>query len=340
MPLIVDALDTRFWLLPEDDPESVTLTREQRKALWRRYEELEDELKRTKEEFERYKKRHPETVGVKFGKPYALRTPIEPREGGGPPGARPGHPARLRPRPSHIDHHVALHLTECPSCHGHDLSEIQSTRTRVVEDLPTACTEVTEYTLERRYCRACHRLVESEAPGVLPHAQLGLRLMHAVVQLKVQHRVTVEQIPPLLASLYGVEISEGEVHAILEQMARAYGPTYERLREEMREAPAKYLDETPWYVSGRSAYLWVGATPTEVVYHIGPTRSHGEALELLGPHPNGVLVHDRFSAYETVGSKTGMKHQSCWFHLIGDAKELVDFLGAEGSEIHGVLLAV
>ncbi|MGI0068290.1 MAG: IS66 family transposase, partial [Thermoplasmata archaeon] len=333
----------RLWLLPEGDPDSITLTREQRKALWRRFEELEkveEELKRTKEEFERYKKRHPETVGVKLGKPYALRTPTEPREVGGPPGARPGHPARLRPRPTHIDRHVALPLTECPSCHGRDLSGVQSTRTRVVEDLPAARTEVTEYTLERRYCRACHRLLESEVLGVLPHAQLGLRLMHAVVQLKIQHRVTVEQIPPLLASLYRIELSEGEVHGILEQMARAYGPTYERFREAMREAPAKYLDETPWYVDGGSGYLWVGATPTEAVYHIGPTRSHREALELLGPTPKGVLVHDRFSAYETVGSKTGLNHQACWFHLIGDAKELVEFLGAEGTEIHGVLQTV
>ncbi len=331
------------WLIPSEDPDSVTRSREQRRELLRRLErldEVEEELRRTKEEFARYKKRHPETVGVKLGRPYALRTAVEPRKVGGAPGARVGHPARLRPRPDHIDRQVTLFLTQCPNCHGHELSRVQSSRTRVVEDLPAARTEVTEYTLERRYCRGCHRLVEPPVPGALPHAQLGLRLMHAVVQLKLQHRVTVEQIPPLLAGLYGIEVSEGEVHGILEQMARAYGPTYERFRAEMREAPAKYLDETPWWVSGQSAYLWVGAPPTEVVYHIGPTRSHVEALELLGPSPSGVLVHDRFSAYETVGSKTGLRHQACWFHLIGDAKELVDFLEAEGEQIHGVLQTV
>ncbi len=51
-------------------------------------------------------------------------------------------------------------------------------------------------------------------------------------------------------------------------------------------------------------------------------------------------MHDRFAAYETVGRKTGLRHQACWFHLIGDAKELTDFDGAEGVEIHGVLQAV
>ncbi len=127
---------------------------------------------------------------------------------------------------------------------------------------------------------------------------------------------------------------------MLEQMAAAYGPVYDRFREERREAPAKYMDETPRWVSGQMAYLWVGATPTEAVYHVRPTRAHTEALELLGPRPKGFLVHDRLSAYETVGTKTGLRHQACWFHLLGDSKELEEFLGGEGGQVHGVLKAV
>lgn len=60
---------------------------------------------------------------------------------------------------------------------------------------------------------------------------------------------------------------------MLEQMTAAYGPVSERFLEKMREAPAKYLDETPWWVSGQRARLWVGATPTGAVYHVGPTRA-------------------------------------------------------------------
>ena len=331
--------DWRLLLLPEDG-DSVVLSREKARELLERLERLEKEKAELEEQLVAYKKRHPEMVGVKFGKVYVLKTPTEARVSGGKPGARPGHLPRLRPRPDHIDRRVRLPLTNCPECGNRRLSRVQETRTRVVEDLPPPRTEVTEYTVERRYCRSCRKLVESPVPGVRPHAQLGLRLMHAIVQLKVRHRVTVEQIPPLLQSLYGVSVSEGEVHSVLEQMAAAYGPVYDRFREEMREAPAKYMDETPWWVSGQMAYLWVGATPTEAVYHVGSTRAHTEALELLGPRPKGFLVHDRFSAYETVGTKTGMRHQACWFHLLGDSKELEEFLGEEGGQVHGVLKAV
>ncbi len=331
--------DWRLLLLPEDG-DSVVLSREKARELLERLERLEKEKAELLQKFEAYRKRHPETVGVKFGKAYVLKTPTEPRPSGGKPGARPGHLPHLRPRPDHIDRRVHLLLTNCPECGNGRLSRVQETRARVVEDLPAPRTEVTEYTVERRYCRTCRKLVEPPVPGVLPHAQLGLRLMHAIVQLKVRHRVTVEQIPPLIQSLYGVSVSEGEVHSVLEQMAEAYGPVYERFREAMREAPAKYFDETPWWVSGQMAYLWVGATPTEAVYHVGPTRAHTEALELLGPTPKGILVHDRFSAYETVGTKTGLKHQACWFHLLGDSKELEEFLGEEGAQIHGVLKTI
>src|SRR5580658_9579160 len=77
-------------LAPEEDPESVVLSRAERKELLRRFEQVEEELRRTQEEFERYKKRHPETVGVKFGKAYALKTPTEPDPRGASPELGPG----------------------------------------------------------------------------------------------------------------------------------------------------------------------------------------------------------------------------------------------------------
>lgn len=100
------------------------------------------------------------------------------------------------------------------------------------------------------------------------------------------------------------------------------------------------MDEMPWSVNGRTTYLWVAAAPIEAIYHVGPTRAHSGAFELLDPTPKGYLVHDRFSAYETVGTKTGLHHQACWVHLLGDSKELAKFVGADREQIHGILKAV
>jgi hypothetical protein len=68
---------------------------------------------------------------------------------------------------------------------------------------------VTDYRIERRYCRDCARRVDAPLPEALPRARFGLRLMHLIAQLKIHHRLPTEQIPAILQSVYGVHVREG-----------------------------------------------------------------------------------------------------------------------------------
>ena len=61
-------------------------------------EKVKKELNQTNKEFEEYKMRHPETVGVKHGKPYIIRSTTKSQEHRRP-GARPGHKPSFRPVP-------------------------------------------------------------------------------------------------------------------------------------------------------------------------------------------------------------------------------------------------
>ena len=112
--------DWRLLLLPEEgDP--VVLSREKARELLERLERLEKVEKEKAELEERwvaYKKRYPETVGVKSGKPYALKTPTEPRPLGGKPGGSPRPPPSTSARPDAIDRRIHLPLTHCPGCGG------------------------------------------------------------------------------------------------------------------------------------------------------------------------------------------------------------------------------
>lgn len=127
--------------------------------------------------------------------------------------------------------------------------------------------------------------------------------MHAIVQMRVQHRRTVEQIPPLLDSPNEMKVGEAEVHSMLARMADASAPAYEGFFTVMRAAPSKQLDETRWSGDGDRRYLWVATTPREVIYRIAVGRGHVEALSPLGPTPKGVMVHDRQVAHETKAGK-------------------------------------
>ena len=292
---------------------------------------------RVEREFEEYKKRHPKTVGVKHGKPYAIKSSTKsskPKK----QGAKKGHKPSFRKTPNHIDETRSFPVETCPLCHGTDLSEVQEERTRIIEDIPICVPIVTCCSIERRYCRTCKKLVEEPVTLALPHARLGLRTMLMVVYLKIGLRLPVASVQTLLSDVFGLQISQGEVCLVLEQMAKVFGPYYQQLQGEMREAAARHMDETSWRINGVKNWLWVFVTKWMALYKIAASRSHEVPLEVLGTNPKGVDIHDRFSAYRALAKKTGNRpQQDCWSHILGDSKELAQFNGDEGKHIHQVL---
>jgi len=311
--------------------------RKENERLRKENERVKKELDRTKKEFEEYKMRHPETVGVKHGKPYVIRSPTK-SPGHRRPGARPRHAPSFRPVPKKIDSVRQVPVTSCPNCGGKNLSRVQEERVRIIEDIPPCQPVVTQYVIERRYCRDCKCLVEAPVTDALPNARLGLRAMLAVVWLKVGLRMTEEAIPKVLKSLFGLTISEGEVALIMRQVAEAFGPFYEELIQAIREAPARNIDETTWRIDGENAWLWTFVTKGEALFRIASSRKHEVPLGVLGPEPKGIDGHDRFSAYKTLAKKTGKRPQQlCWAHILADSKELIQFYGEDGEYIHQVL---
>lgn len=144
--------------------------------LEQRIKELETKLQRIKTDFEEYKKRHPPNVGMKNGKPYAFKSSNQsqtPKK----PGAKQGHKPYFRPMPNHIDYVRQVPVFVCPECSGTQLSvKIQETRKRTYEDIPVCTPVVIRLEIERRYCRACQKLVETQVTEVLPGARLSLRV--------------------------------------------------------------------------------------------------------------------------------------------------------------------
>ena len=312
--------------------------REEKRQVEEEKRKVEEEKKRVEKEFEEYKLRHPETVGVKNGQVYAIKTPAKGDAPASPkkrPGARPGHKPAFRKTPDHVDETVHLPLEACPGCGGANLSEPRNETARPIEDIVLGSTKVAAYEPERRYCRDCKKVFRSRVSAALPGARLGIRTMLLVVYLKVGLRMPVEAIPPLLRSLFGLTVSEGEVSAIIARMAGEFGPFYKKMTEEMRERPARNIDDTEWWVSGQVRYIYAYVTKWETVYHAASKRDHHAMLEVLGERPKGVDGHDRHSSFKTLARKTGNRpQQDCWAHIIQDAKELAQFHGDEGKHVH------
>ncbi len=144
----------------EKDP---LLTQKGRQELWKRIQdmareidrldrentELKEKLEWPSKQFDEYRKRHPEMVGVKNGKAYiaSIDSKSEGEGTGRKPGAQPGHPPHFRPVPAHIDDSVEVPVDICPECGCTELGK-PSFRTRVVEGIRRPEPYAVEYAIQ------------------------------------------------------------------------------------------------------------------------------------------------------------------------------------------------
>ena len=303
------------------------------KRLERLLDKLKKEKKNLEEEFKEYKARHPETVGVKHGKPYAIKSNTK-SSTHKRRGAVKGHKGTYRPTPEDFDFQVAVKVGRCPHCKGANLSaNVQEIRTRIVEDIPSIKPQITKYFIERRYCRDCKKMVESTLSQAFAKCRIGIRTMLTIVYFKNGLRVPINGIRKIMKDVFNFKLSEGEICLILKFVANTFAPYYYQMIEDLKAAPARYIDETSWRIDGNNSWLWAFITKYESVFHIAEKRDHQVPLGILGTEYNGVDIHDRFSAYDTLARKTKNVQQTCWAHIINDAKELAQYYGIEGQFI-------
>ena len=82
-----------------------------------------------------------------------------------------------------------------------------------------------------------------------------------------------------------------------------------------------YLDETRWRQGGKQAWLWVAVTSWVTVFVVRMARGGQVARELLGERFGGILVTDRYSAYNWYPVRW---RQLCWAHLLRDFAAMGD----------------
>ena len=255
-------------------------------------------------------------------------------------GQKDGHKGYTRRIPERIDVIKPLVLDTCPDCGGHNLSKVQEVRERYVTDIPAPQEPInTKYEIPRKYCKDCKKLVEAPVLDALPNARFGLRLMLFVLFLKIGMAMPIEKILELLKNQYKLTLSNGEVVHMLKQLAREFGPYHKELKQKIREAKVRYIDETGRRIAGKNHWIWVFITKEVALYAVRKSRGHKAPLAVLSRKCTGVNVSDRLSAYYVLLEKTKCVMQVCWSHLLRESKKLSkDF--EEGKRIHRRLKAI
>ena len=234
-------------------------------------------------------------------------------------GQKKGHEGYSRHIPERIDEIKPLDSEDCKYC-GEKLSGIQNVRARTVTDIEVRAIN-TQYIINGRYCKNCGKIVEPDVNDALPNARFSLRLMLWIMFMKIEIRMPSNKITEFL-QLFGLEISDGEIYNILNQLKEAYGDYYETLLNKMREAKSKHIDETSWRIDGENNWLWIFINKESALYVIEKERSSKVPIKILGNQEDKFITTDRHSAYNVLVEETGCLQQVCWTHLIRNSKDL------------------
>jgi len=247
-------------------------------------------------------------------------------------GGQPGHAFHARPLLP-PDQSIPIKPEMCRRC-GQTLQgeDPEPLRHQIVE-LPVLKPDVTEYQLHRLTCRCCGTVTCAQLPIGVPSGHSGPRLQATTALLSGSYRLSKRQIETMLADLFGIPLSAGEVCALEQQTSQVLGPVVEELQQYCRTQPAN-IDETGWRQERQRAWLWVVVTHLATVFHIALSRGGKVVRHLLGHEYRQVLTSDRWSAYN---GQPLRYRQLCWAHLQRDFQAMVDRRNA-GSAVGEELL--
>jgi transposase len=226
---------------------------------------------------------------------------------------------RPRATPTEVRTHA---YDSCPTC-AYPLTGSSIARRREVLDLPPPPpVTVIEYQVLKRYCPHCAQWCEPELnlDGlVVGHGRVSVRIMALVAWLRTVLRLPVRQIQTYLGSLHGLDLSVGEICALLATVAAEGEATAQQIQTELRASPSLHVDETSWREAGQNGYIWVLTNAAGVSYfHYDHSRAGAVARTLTGAHYAGTLCTDFYCGY----NEHRCRHQRCWAHLLRDLAEL------------------
>jgi transposase len=184
----------------------------------------------------------------------------------------------------------------------------------------------------RRYRPTCScgvhpGIVTAPPPAkVIPKSILGVSVWVTVLLDKfLFYRPTYRLLEDL--NTQGLGLAQGTLTDGLQRFLPLFEPLYDLLVEHSQQQRLWHADETRWLVFvtcegkvGHRWYLWVFHAADVVVFVLSPGRSHEVPEAHLGPVEEGILVVDRYAAYQAMAQvKDGtIVLAFCWAHVRRD----------------------
>jgi len=252
-------------------------------------------------------------------KPVKTAKPASKRKRGG----QFGHPKRTRPLiPTEECDRVVHHRPPCcPDCGTKLRGEDRNPERHQVTDLPPGKPTVTEHQLHTLECPDCGCRCRGQLPAEVPRGCFGPGVVAAVALLSSFGRLSQRMIAALLRDLFRLEVADGQISRLQSLGRTALQAGDNDIGADVRNSAALNIDETGWRENGSKAWLWTVVGSRGTLLAVRPSRSRDEIRELLGEDYDGIVVSDRYSAYNHLDDHC---RQFCWAHLIRDFQAMID----------------
>ena len=236
-------------------------------------------------------------------------------------GAPVGHPGWFREKPTHVDRTVEVSAPIiCPYCKSRNLTPVEGVSEHLQEDIVLQPRPfVTRYLHHEAFCSHCNRPVVQAAEGELLNAPIGPVAKSAAIYLRYRIGMTYRKVQEVFRDLFGLKFVPASAVGFDRQAVLKGAAIYEDLREKIRASAIIHADETSWRNDGIGHFAWYAGNHDLAFFQIDRHRSTEVAQSILGCNFEGVLVADRYAAYNGTNAKA---RQSCLGHLITKAKEI------------------
>jgi hypothetical protein len=209
-------------------------------------------------------------------------------------------------------------------------------------ELPPIVPLVVEYRLHQLGCQVCGHQTRASLPTGVSPSGYGARLSAIVALLSGPYRQSYRQVCALMTELFGVRLSRGTVGRLRDELNVALHTPVATAQDYVAQQPVLHSDETSFPQGNRDGrnpqrtkgWLWVLVTPLVSFYEVVLSRSQQTAKDLIDDSYGGIVVSDRYSAYNWIALA---QRQLCWAHLKRDLTAMAERLGLS-SDIGEALL--
>jgi transposase len=201
-------------------------------------------------------------------------------------------------------------------------------------EIPLVTVSITQYDQHAVAC-ACGQMHTAARPAGagVGRIEYGPNLRAFVLYLLVVHYVPVHRVREILTTLTGAEPSIGFIHSLISRAARQLHAVDQLIRTLITLAVAVCCDETPLKTgpatpaTGKKeakGYLHAACTELYTHYLLGDRSLETfKQFIYLKMNPDAVIVHDRYTAYDSdqLGAPT---HQLCLQHTLRDLATAIE----------------